>query len=547
MATDNTYTNSVPLGQAGTGSAFLLGESQAANRYLQEQDYQRRLAEQQRQRDAQQLAQDWQRNALKVEGGLYWNNEFNNRINDHIQKGIQLRNMGVNPYGYNIDPNAQKAQEEYALERAALESDMGARKTLETELKNRFALLKANPDKYDPQSIAELNNVVSGDFRNALNGGLPNLQERYNPLAVVQKVTPSQSTTERVVGNQRIKSTGINKDETLNSIQSALAADPQSQRWVSQLTGGYTIPQLQRIPNTLEGIKTSLTRQYDGNPVLREELARQGITNKNSAQYRDFVNAEANKLFGAKQRWNDELENLYQTQYGKVKSVDSVINDFSARNMQLREQANARAQTRFNERGQDDVDEDVYYTNEFMDRVFSGARGEQEGTGSGEQLGSILDGKGFQTTWTLPNGKVKRGATYHVEKLVDKNNNPTGKIRIITAPRKTTYTNSDGDEVTKTIPSKNLVIDGNNEAQDRSKLNSFLKDVTDGSLGLKESQIRTNQASGKIKGAQTTKTSTPQKSTTRSAIKSLVGKKGYEGYTEKELIDYYKSQGYNIK
>ena len=512
MATDNTYTNSVPLGEAGTGSAFLLGESQAANRYLQEQDYQRRLAEQQRQRDAQQLAQDWQRNALKVEGGLYWNNEFNKRINDHIQKGIQLRNMGVNPYGYNTDPNAQKAQEEYVLESAALERDMGSRKTLEGELKKRFELLKANPDKYDPQSIAELNNVVSGDFRNALNSGLPNLQERYNPLSVVQKVTPSQSTTERVVGNQRIKSTGINKAETLNSIQSALAADPQSQRWVSQLTGGYTIPQLQRIPNTLEGIKTSITRQYDGNPVLREELAKQGITNKNSAQYRDFVNAEANKLFGAKQRWNDELENLYQTQYGKVKSVDSVINDFSAQNQEYRRRADARAQTRFNERGQGDVNNDEFYVNDFMDRVFSGARGEQAGAGSGEQLGSILDGKGFQTTWTLPNGKVKRGATYHVETLVDGQNKPTGRIRIITAPKTIETGSKDkyGKPETKTIPSKHIVIDGNKEAQDRSKLNSFLKEVTDGSLGLKESQIRTNQASGKIKGTQPNKTSNKQ-------------------------------------
>jgi hypothetical protein len=31
-----------------------------------------------------------------------------------------------------------------------------------------------------------------------------------------------------------------------------------------------------------------------------------------------------------------------------------------------------------------------------------------------------------------------------------------------------------------------------------------------------------------------------------SSIKGLVGKAGYEGYTEKELVDYYKSQGYTI-
>ncbi len=38
-----------------------------------------------------------------------------------------------------------------------------------------------------------------------------------------------------------------------------------------------------------------------------------------------------------------------------------------------------------------------------------------------------------------------------------------------------------------------------------------------------------------------------RKSTTRAAIKALVGKPGYEGYTEQELIDYYKEQDYDIK
>jgi len=37
------------------------------------------------------------------------------------------------------------------------------------------------------------------------------------------------------------------------------------------------------------------------------------------------------------------------------------------------------------------------------------------------------------------------------------------------------------------------------------------------------------------------------KSVSMQQIKGLVGKKGYEGYSEKELADYYKSQGYEIK
>lgn len=38
----------------------------------------------------------------------------------------------------------------------------------------------------------------------------------------------------------------------------------------------------------------------------------------------------------------------------------------------------------------------------------------------------------------------------------------------------------------------------------------------------------------------------PKKTATKAQIKSLVGKQGYEGYTEAELVDYYKTQGYDV-
>jgi len=40
---------------------------------------------------------------------------------------------------------------------------------------------------------------------------------------------------------------------------------------------------------------------------------------------------------------------------------------------------------------------------------------------------------------------------------------------------------------------------------------------------------------------------TKTKTVTGAQIKALIGKPGYEGYDEKELTDYYKSQGYTIQ
>lgn len=55
--------------------------------------------------------------------------------------------------------------------------------------------------------------------------------------------------------------------------------------------------------------------------------------------------------------------------------------------------------------------------------------------------------------------------------------------------------------------------------------------------------INALQANRGIKGS----AQSAKPTATISQIKSLVGKKGYEGYTEKELIEYYKSQGFTIK
>ena len=46
--------------------------------------------------------------------------------------------------------------------------------------------------------------------------------------------------------------------------------------------------------------------------------------------------------------------------------------------------------------------------------------------------------------------------------------------------------------------------------------------------------------------AATTGTPAPGKTVSLATLRSKVGTKGYEGYSEKELIDYYKSQGYTI-
>lgn len=118
----------------------------------------------------------------------------------------------------------------------------------------------------------------------------------------------------------------------------------------------------------------------------------------------------------------------------------------------------------------------------------------------------------------------------------------------IPAKKMTTFDEDKGEAVTKVkAEGRTVTIDRDNPA-DRDKLNALVSNLT----GENINPTKFNTVGGKGKKTRTPASgSAPQKSASKevplSKVKSLVGKPGYEGYSEKELVEYYKSQGYKIK
>lgn len=521
--------NTVPLGQAGTGAAFVLQPSQAAQQLQQTLEYNQQIAQREqllKQQQAQQLANSWKTNQLKVDGGLYWQPEFNKRYQDHLQKGIQLRQMGVDPFNYNpSDPNQSKIAENYLLERQQILQDTANRKALEENVQKQFGLLKGNPSNFYASDIQALNDYVAQPFAQASQGQVPTLTERFNPNTVLSKVTPAQVGSEVVVGDKRIKSVKALPTETRSAIVSAYKNDPASERWVNEMTGGvgFTIDELERVPKSLDSIKAEVERNYKGNPQLRTQLAQQGIT-PNSDAYKQYVDQQTQRLYTAKSAWDNQITSDLNQILPQVKAMESVLPDYTAedqamarRRLQLAEEASARDRQRL-ERGE--IDSDTLYRKEWVRDMLNGVEG------SGEKLKGVVEGmEGYQ-------GEVAINTT-------DPN-----EIKIQVPARITTKI-VDGKPKSVAIPQRDFTVK-KGDANAESKLNSFLNEVTGEKIS--ESKFRTGNASGKTK---TTKQGTTKSSSTKTAsmsqVRSLVGKPGYEGYSEKELIDYYKSQGYTIK
>lgn len=473
--------NSVPLGQAGTGSAFVLGGSEAAQTLANTLDYNQKIAQQNallKQQQAQQLANSWRQNQLKVDGGLYWQPEFNKRYQQHMEKGIQLRQMGVDPFNYNAnDPTQSKIAEDYLMERQGILADTANRKATEDEIKKSFDLVRKDPSKYYASDIQNLNKFIETPYAEAMNMSIPTLTERFDPNSLLSKITPAQVGSELVIGNKKIKSVKALPEQTREAIVGAYRNDANTARWVDELTGrqGFTIPVLESIPNTKEAVKAKLEAQYNGNPDVRTQLAQQGIT-PNSEKYKAFMDTEANRLYNAKKTWNDQIQSDLQQVLPKVKQMESVLPDYSAedqamqrRRLSLAEEANNRARTKFSERAGDAVT----FRQQWVDDMWN------EEAGSGERLKSIVAGQGG----------------YDGELAIKIEGN---KINYI-IPRKveSTVTVKDGEPSTtsKVIPGRVVTVDRSN-ANDKNKLNELINDLTGETIN--PTKFNTSGGKGKV-------------------------------------------------
>lgn len=513
-----TPINTVPLGESGTGNAFVLGNSQAANQLLNTIQANRKVAQQQEeynQQLAKQTAANWQKNQLKVDGGLYWQPEFNKRYQGHLEKGIQLRQMGIDPYNYNPnDPNQAAIAEDYLLERQAILSDVDTRKALEANVGKQMGLIKGNPANYYASDIAALNKYIETPFSEASKMTPPTLTERFKPNTVLQKIVPAQVGSDIVVGDKRIKSVKALVPETRAAIVSGYANDPASQRWVDELTGGqgFTIPMLEKIPSSKETIEKDLKTQYDGNPDLRTQLAAQGIIGSDSKAFKDYAAAEANRLSTAKNIWDNQIQSDLTQILPKVKQMESTLPDYGARNqaraderLNLARAAAARA-AEGGSGNKGELDRQV-----LVEELASGV------PNSGEKVNAIMMGRGYDGPLKIEKTKAGDKITFVIPSKTDESISTTSEVD---AQGKPIAGSQKIKTNTKVIPGKRVTIDVN-EAGYRHKLNEVLNEVTGESI--KVSKYTTGEPSGKIKGGRVSSAPANQQPKTTTKTTTFIG------------------------
>lgn len=317
---------------------------------IQQQEQRRLLEAQQRQKEAQAMADSWRNNSLKASQGMLWNDEFAQVEQAHLNEGLNLQSRGIDPYT-SMNPQAVK----YREDQARIQAMQGARKGLEKQYVAINNIIQKDPNKFRSEDVKALQDFVSGKtFEDVYKQGLqlPQVRQRFNVQDAI-KGSAVPFTTRVVENGVEREQQGVDGGATRRTILSRLNSTPDGQEYLAEITGGFTPAQLEQAPNTIEGARSLADGFYDSNPQFREQLALQGVTSKEDPRYGQFIDQFANNLIQSKARYESTLNNMVDQVSGGVRVVNNTKPNY-AEARERRDRAKYQMQvTRFNERNLD--------------------------------------------------------------------------------------------------------------------------------------------------------------------------------------------------
>lgn len=363
------YTNSVPLGQEGTGAAQIIGPNRALQYALGniQRNQDRLYQEQQRYQAKQQAYGDQFQKTLfemnELANTPMFQGEFSALTNALVQQGAQLRSQGVNPYNPNQTPESAAAVQQF-------NSDMNKVKQAKTLVDNLYAERKAlvnkynsNPSSYDFDEYSKIK-----DFEKNFN--LQDVMEGRAQLPALSEIYDIGKGLTTKYGEVYTQGTVMDRDAQGNPIRREVkeadkpriatiinseftkgtpAANEVDRRLRSQFGDGATIDGLLGTTDR-EAIKSVLDSQFrndtsDANPIV-ELMSKGKIPALDSPEYDRFLDEAVNEQLKAERVLDDAKQQAANSLIGKVNTKDTWKFDFSLRDQARKDRAESRAEAK---------------------------------------------------------------------------------------------------------------------------------------------------------------------------------------------------------
>lgn len=341
MATDNLTTNTVPLGEAGTGAAYLLPNSSAISNignWIDENSQKQAQREAQKRQQAQQLAAAWKANQLDIKGGTLFQPEINSRAAKVMQMGMDLQKSGVNPNLPSTDPQTSQLVQQYQSQRAGLMSDAEARDNIVKQSEANEKLLSAQaPGYYDPQSVQDYHDYISGKIPLSEITGkglqMPELKKQFDLQPFVDKIqgVPIETTGTNPLTGVKTKMVLPNEAAHTQLANGLVNNNPEVRADVANKAG---------LPFDQIGTQTDpavIKKQLDGfwrSAPNQAALVKAGISSYADPKYDQMINGQAKQMATAAQVKSNYINGIKTQLDNKVHMTDDKSWDFAYQNEQ---------------------------------------------------------------------------------------------------------------------------------------------------------------------------------------------------------------------
>lgn len=361
----NGYTNTVPLGREGTGSAQILGPNRALQYALQQnQRRENRIADEQQRYQRNQQAYDSQFQRTLFEMGELaqtpmFREDFAELTNDLVRQGGELMAQGVNPFNPYQGANSRAAVQQWTSDYNRLRAAKGVVDNLYKQRQTQVDNYLKNPNDYDFDEFQELKdfekNVSLDDILNG-NANIPQLSKRLNIGEEIGKqfgdvYTDIEEFSTDEAGNP-IRVTGRRPDERriMGIVQNSFNPRTQygqevNRRLRREFGEGATMDGLLGTTDR-DRIRQILDAEFrnpsDDNPIV--ELMANGINARpGTPEYESFLEQATNEQLRAERILDDAKQEAATSLVQRVNPTMRQRYDFSLRDQQLQEQAAARS------------------------------------------------------------------------------------------------------------------------------------------------------------------------------------------------------------
>lgn len=323
--------NSVPLGEAGTGVAYLLGGSKALQRWMQRDDENAQIRKYNKTQELQrrdQANKNYNANQIKGVPNQYWNAELNKYLNNWKEIGAKYMSQGFDPFNPNPNDQGQiEASQQFMQDKSAIEQMMEAQKGFAKDIDQRDTDLKKDPLGYEDDGFNAFDFEKNTSLLDLSQGkaSMPKLTARFDRKKEIFDAIPEMAITEKGIKKNpdgsfsEVEEKKVNFDRLEKHVDNVLLGGGRPTAYLEKKIGGSVSGLLKTTDRNK--IRETLLNEFksptDNNPII--ELKMQGkIPSFDSPEFEKFLEDATDEQLKAEKIYDEERAKAIQDGASKV-------------------------------------------------------------------------------------------------------------------------------------------------------------------------------------------------------------------------------------